>query len=168
LGVIAVLVVIEAFLNGQLLARGIETGILGGVTYAFIIAVLNVGVGYSAGRYLFRNVNHLRNHRKAEGFASILLWLAFAFLFNLLVAHYRAALGGSNPGDAERIGLTTFISTPFAIKELSGWLLFLLGCSFSLIAAADGWKMDDPIRDTDICPDASNTASRITHLKNKS
>jgi hypothetical protein len=143
-GVIAVLVVFEALLNGQLLARGIETGILGGVTYALIIAILNVGIGYSAGRYLFRNVNHLRNYRKAVGFASILLWLGFAFSFNLLVAHYRAALGGSNPGEAERIGFTTFVTTPFAIREMSGWLLFLLGCSFSLIAAADGWKMDDP------------------------
>jgi hypothetical protein len=143
-GVIAVLVLIESLLNGQLLARGVEMGILGGVTYALVIAILNVGIGYASGRYLFRNVNHVRNNRKAVGFASILLWTAFAFAFNLLVAHYRAALGGANPGEAERTALTTFTATPFAINEISGWLLFLLGCLFSLIAAADGWKMDDP------------------------
>jgi hypothetical protein len=143
-GIIAVLVLIESLLNGQLLARGIEMGLLGGVTYALVIAILNVGIGYAAGSYLFRNVNHLRGYRKAVGFTSIMVWMASAFAFNLLVAHYRAALGGSNPGEAERMALLTFTTAPFAIKEMSGWLLFLLGCSFSLIAAADGWKMDDP------------------------
>ncbi len=143
-GILACLVLVESFLNGQLLARGVEMGMLGGVTQALIIALLNVGVGCAAGRFLFTNVNHVRNYRKVVGFASILVWMAFAFSFNLLVAHYRAALGGSNPGDAERIALSTFTTTPFAIREISGWLLFLLGCSFSLIAAADGWRMDDP------------------------
>jgi hypothetical protein len=143
-GVIAVLVLIESLLNGQLLARGVELGILGGVTQALIIALLNVGFGYVAGRYLFTNVNHIHNYRKAAGFASILLWACLAFAFNLIVAHYRAALGGANPGDAERIAVSTFTRTPFSISEISGWLLFLLGCSFSLIAAVDGWNMDDP------------------------
>jgi len=101
-------------------------------------------VGYVAGRYLFTNINHVRNYRKGAAFASILGWIVFAFGFNLLVAHYRAALGGPNPGEAERIALRTFTTTPFAINEITGWLLFLLGFSFSLIAAADGWRMDDP------------------------
>ncbi len=143
-GVIAVLVLIESLLNGQLLARGIESGIVGGVTLALVIAILNVGVGYVAGRYLFTNINHIRNYRKAAAFASMLGWIVFAFGFNLLVAHYRAALGGSNPEEAERSALATFASAPFTINEITGWLLFLLGFSFSLIAAVDGWRMNDP------------------------
>jgi hypothetical protein len=143
-GVIAVLVLIESLLNGQLLARGVELGILGGITQALIIAILNVGIGFAAGRYLFTNVNHARTHRKIVGYTSVILWMFIALAFNLGVAHYRAALGGANPGEAEKVAVNTFFSTPFSISEVSGWLLFFLGCSFSLIAAVDGWNMDDP------------------------
>jgi hypothetical protein len=143
-GVISILVLIESLLNGQLLARGVELGILGGITQALIIAILNVGFGYTAGRYLFTNVNHAHTRRKIGGYASIILWMFIAFAFNLLVAHYRAALGGTNPSEAEKVAISTFTSAPFSISEISGWLLFFLGCSFSLIAAVDGWNMDDP------------------------
>ena len=143
-GLVAILVLIESLLNGQLLARGVELGILGGIAQALIIAILNVGFGYAAGRYLFTNVNHALTRRKIGGYGSIILWMFIAFAFNLLVAHYRAALGGSNPSEAEKIAVSTFTTNPFSIGEISGWLLFFLGCSFSLISAVDGYNMDDP------------------------
>jgi hypothetical protein len=33
---------------------------------------------------------------------------------------------------------------PFGVADLKSWLLFVMGCAFSLMAAIDGFKMDDP------------------------
>ena len=57
-GVLAVLVLIESFANGALLARGNPLGFLGGVSQALIIAVFNVAVGCSFGRIGVPNLSH--------------------------------------------------------------------------------------------------------------
>lgn len=143
-GIIAVLVVVESALNGTFLARGSELGLFGGVTQAIVIAVLNVGLGLAAGRLLLPSIWHRAVGRKIVGVLGIAAWFCAAFVFNLGVAHYRSAQGSGDPSQAERLALQNLVSSPFTLSEINDWLLFLLGFAFSLIAAADGYKMDDP------------------------
>jgi hypothetical protein len=49
-GVLLTLLIVEAMLNGYLLAAGDEFGLLGGFFQAVIIAVLNIGGGFLSGR----------------------------------------------------------------------------------------------------------------------
>ncbi|HEY9788370.1 MAG TPA: hypothetical protein V6D17_23475 [Candidatus Obscuribacterales bacterium] len=142
--IICFLVLIEAILNGFLLARGLEFGLLGGVVYAFIIASFNVAFGLVAGRFAFTNVVHRRSARRVAAFVGLSVWICVALLFNLGVAHYRAALGGDNPEQAEKTAISQLADRPLYLPEVSGWLLLFLGISFSVLAAVDGWKMDDP------------------------
>lgn len=142
-GVIALLVLVEAALNGNLLARGLELGLLGGVIYALTIAMINIGSGLVAGRIVIPNLRHRRALRRLAAGAGLLCWLIFAVTFNLAVAHYRAALGGDNPAEAERTAMHELRVQPWRLSEISSWLLFILGISFASFAAADGWRMDD-------------------------
>lgn len=143
-GVLAMLVLVEAVLNGSLLARGLESGRIGGVTQAVIIAIVNVAVGVLAGGIAVRNIVHRQLLRRIVAVAGLLSWIAFVVLFNLTVAHYRAALAGDNPSDAGRLAVQQLLTEPLAIPDIGGWLLFFLGVGFSIGAAFDGWKMDDP------------------------
>jgi hypothetical protein len=143
-GVIAVLVLVEASLNGLMLARGLALGLLGGVSQALIIAVINVAAGLLAGRIGLPNISHRKPLRRIVGAVALLVWLCFAAMLNLAVAHYRAALGGENPERADVIAIQDFRTRPFVVPEVTGWLLLILGFSFSIVAAADGWRMDDP------------------------
>jgi len=142
-GIITVLVLIEATLNGMMLARGLALGILGGVTQALVIAMINVAFGLLAGRFAVPNLNHRQPWRRLTGAAMLLFWICFSLAFNLAVAHYRSALGGENPEQADKIAIQNLVAHPLGVPEVTGWLLFILGISFSIVAAADGWKMDD-------------------------
>jgi hypothetical protein len=143
-GIVILLVLIEAFLNGSFLARGLELGMLGGITQALVIAAVNVSSGFVIGMLAVRNLSHKEPWRRITASVFVCAWLCFVLVFNLAVAHYRAALGGDNPSMAEHGALQQLTSAPLSISEMSGWLLFILGCSFSIIAAFDGWRMDDP------------------------
>jgi len=143
-GVVALLLVVEAVLNGNFLARGLELGLLGGVVEAFLIAVLNVGSGLVMGWLALRQLYHRRWTHKVPALLALILYAGAAVGFNLLVAHYRDALGGSNPENAGMLALQTFLSKPFHIIDINSCLLLAMGIGFSLIAVADGYLMDDP------------------------
>lgn len=143
-GVIAIIVLVESVLNGIFLARGDELGLIGGVTQALVIALINVGIGLMAGGGCLPQLVHRAWWRKiAGGFFAIFLF-GLALVFNLAVAHYRDALGGPMPDDAMHSAWTSFVHDPLGVADIQSWLLFMLGLAFSIIALLDGWKMDDP------------------------
>jgi hypothetical protein len=143
-GVILLIVVGEAALNGTFLARGHELGLLGGTFEAFVIAGLNVGAGLLTGWKVAPRLLHRKYRWKVAGALGILLYAIWVFGFNLAVAHYRYTLGLLQPEEAPRLALERLLAQPFDIPDLQAWLLFVLGCGFSLVAAIDGWTMDDP------------------------
>jgi hypothetical protein len=65
-------------------------------------------------------------------------------LFNLLVGQYRDALGGPDPMHASEAALSAFTAHPFVLAAFQSWILFGMGVFFWLVAAVDGFKMDDP------------------------
>ena len=48
------------------------------------------------------------------------------------------------PTHASEIALKTFTAHPFALAAFQSWILFAMGLFFWLVAAVDGFKMDDP------------------------
>lgn len=143
-GIIAVLLLVESLLNGSFLARGHELGLLGGVVEALVIAAINILVGLFVGWKVFRLLVHRYLTWKLVGVVGSTLYFVGVFGFNLAVAHYRDALGGDYPEEAAQLALRSLLSNPYGISDIRAWLLFLMGCSFSIISATDGWTMDDP------------------------
>lgn len=142
-GVISFIVLVESILNGIFLARGAELGLLGGVTQALVIALLNVGIGLTAGWFCLPQLVHRAWWRKIAGGLFAIGLVGFALVFNLAVAHYRDALGGPVPDEAMRTAWTSFVHDPLGVADVLSWLLCLLGVAFSITALFDGWKMDD-------------------------
>ena len=73
--------------------------------------------------------------------------LAVAYSSNLLVAHYRDALGGSDPDNASAAALTAWLANPVNPLRVSGveslWLLGL-GVVFTIMGLIDGFLFEDP------------------------
>ena len=143
-GIALVLLLLESVLNGTFLARGHELGLTGGVAEALAIAFLNIGSGLWVGWKAVPNVMHKSPARKITGVILTLSYLALVIGFNLAVAHYRDALGGEFPDRAGELALVSVWSDPLGVASVQSWLLFAMGLGFSLLAASDGWTMDDP------------------------
>jgi hypothetical protein len=142
-GFVLVLLLIEAVLNGAFLARGHEFGLTGGVAYALAIALLNIMVGLWIGWKVVPNVVHRNPLRKLAGAALAVAYLVLVTGFNLTVAHYRDALGGDFPERAAELAWQTVWADPLGVASVESWWLFAMGLGFSLLAAGDGWTMDD-------------------------
>lgn len=142
-GILA-LFVVEGILNGPFIAVGDPFGLVGGTTKALAIAVLNVGVGLVVGRKVVPRLVHRKPLWKLLGCLGVGLYGGWMLGFNLAVAHYRYALGGEQPEQATHLALASLLAQPLGIADMEAWFLFALGCGFSLLAAGDGWSMDDP------------------------
>jgi hypothetical protein len=138
------LLIIESILNGNFLARGSEYGLLEGVMDALGIAMLNVGVGFLIGNSVMRYIFHRQLFKKIVGWFGSISFICFAFGFNLSVAHYRDALGGEFPEKAASLVLDNFFNTPFNIADFKSWMMMVVGIIFSIVAAFDGFRTDDP------------------------
>jgi hypothetical protein len=72
--------------------------------------------------------------------------LGAAYISNLLVAHYRDALGGSDPDNASTAALNAWLTNPVNPLKVSGaeslWLLGL-GIAFTIIGLVDGYLFED-------------------------
>lgn len=134
---------LEGGFNGQFLAKGSEFGFVGGTFLALIIAGMNVAFGASAGRFIAPWLSYRSWGVRLIAAASILAYLALSFGFNLAVAHYRSAVTG-DPFEASVVAYQHFVAGPFVVEDFESWALFIVGLMFSLFAAYDGWRMDDP------------------------
>jgi hypothetical protein len=140
---LVLLLAIEAVLNGFFLAKGSEFGLVGGVVQAMIIAGLNISVGVAVGRFAAPWLSYRSWTTKVLAAVAILVYLGLAFGFNLAVAHYRTAMTG-DPFDASVNAYRDLRAHAFGIEDLESWGLFVMGLMFSLFAAYDGWRLDDP------------------------
>jgi len=141
-GIIALLFLAEIVGNSYFLAKGSAYGLIGGFAEAVIIAFLNIGVSITIGMYGLQQLWHRAPGRKFIGFLSLILWVAFAGVFNLLVAHYREAAGAFLDGGG-KIALTAIQSNPLGLTDFQSWVLFGIGALFAFIALVDALSMDD-------------------------
>jgi hypothetical protein len=142
--IILVILMVESILNGTFLARGLETGLIGGVIEAFVIAAVNVGFGFFLGDSIMRYAFHRNYLLRFVTFIEVPISCGIAITFNLLVGHYRDALGGADPMHASSAAIDSFLAHPLQLAALESWILFCVGIFFCLVAAVDGFKMDDP------------------------
>jgi hypothetical protein len=142
-GILLVILLLEAYLNGTFLAKGNEEGLLGGVSYALIFAAINIALAWANGRWFVTRWHH---HRYSVRLVAMLLTFGCAsasFAFNLLVAHYREAVALGPTASHEAV-LRDFLASPFALTDIESLMLFFGGLIFAIVAAGDGYRWDDP------------------------
>lgn len=138
------MLVIESFLNGTFFARGSETGLVGGVSKAIALSAVNICVGFAAGFLVWRWARGRGAWRKMVWGIVALLLIALSFVINLFIATYRdlfAAVGGvhglSDTVARMKMGLS-------GLADTDSLVLLVLGFVFSVIAAVEGFYLDDP------------------------
>lgn len=133
----------ESLANAYFFAMGNDYGLLGGALQAFLVSVVNVGLGLVVGGILFRQVNHVEKWRKyLFGTLCFVVWSA-AFLWNLLVGHYRTALS-LEPDNAESLAIQRFLESPLNLGELASWMLFAIGILIFIFVNYKAYHGDDP------------------------
>jgi len=146
--ILLLFIVVESAINGSFLAVGIEGGLITGCLMALGISFFNVVLlGFTFGAMAVREVNHRRLYRKLVGALVFCAVLAIAYSSNLLVAHYRDALMGTDPDNASAAALKSWLANPANPLKVSGveslWLL-ALGIAFTIVGVIDGFFYDDP------------------------
>lgn len=142
-GLILLLFLLEVAGNSYFLAKGSAYGLIGGFAEAVIIAILNLGASLVLGFYGLRQCWHRAFWRKCSGVLSLFAWLTFAAAFNLLVAHYREAVGVFLEGGGAS-AVQALQANPLGLADFQSWVLFGIGALFAFIAFVDGHSMDDP------------------------
>ncbi|WP_454817196.1 hypothetical protein [Labrys neptuniae] len=137
-----VMFVIEAFANGNFLAKGNEQGLLGGVTEAISFAALNIFGTFVIGHFGVKQIAHNSVVRKCLGVLAFCFYLAFALGLNLALAHYRDVSAQLLDGGGDRV-MQAMAATPFQLRDINSWLFFGLGLLFSVVALIDSLTFSD-------------------------
>lgn len=141
--VLGLLLILETIINGSFFARGSEQGLIGGVIAASVLSAINLGLGFLAGLLAVRALFHSRASVKVVGGVGVGVWLVATFVLNLFIANYRDlfALRAGVVSSAEL--LAQMKGGLFGVEHTESLILFGLGCLLNLIAALDGFKLDD-------------------------
>lgn len=140
---VSMLVLIESVMNGYFFSSSNVLGLLGGISVAIVISIINVAFSMIFG-YVSRNVNHIRWMRKFIGIIAIVSALLFSLSFNLSVAHFRDAAAILSWQDAVTAAILNFTAAPFALTSFESWLLLGIGILISVGAFWKGYLQDDP------------------------
>lgn len=135
-------IIIESALNGVFFAEGSDSGLVGGVGTALVIACINVSIGGAVGAFSLRYKNHCKQWKVILGWCGFAIFTIISLIFNLLVAHYRTAMI-QQPDNAASQAMETFSQGITAIADVQSWLLCLLGIGFYFAAVYKGYKADD-------------------------
>jgi hypothetical protein len=137
------LLIVETAVNGVYLAKGNDSGLVGGIGYAFGFAFVNVMGTFLLALFGIRQLNRRSVGLKIAGLISLLLWVALAFALNLAMAHYRE-ISATAVDDIGLLVRQRIASDPFGLADIDSFVLFAGGLLFSIAALLDGLFMTDP------------------------
>lgn len=141
-GVLLVALIIESFLNGLFFAEGSDSGLLGGIGIAAMVAVANIAFGFILGWLVLRYKNHIANWRRNLSITISFTALLLSFIGNLFIAHYREALS-IYPDEAHTYVWESINNGWMSISTISSWLLLVIGLLFYILAVFKGYHYDD-------------------------
>ncbi len=139
---VIVLIILELIANGHFLSAGSEFGLVGGILEALLFAALNVVVALLFGLIAIPYLTHRNLFLKLLGLVGFVAYLAWMIGLNLGLAHYREVAEGVLEGGG-RLVIQRLQTAPLQLEDFESWLLFALGCVFSLLAMIDGLKWKD-------------------------
>ncbi len=104
-GIISMLVIMEAGINGVLFADSSDQGLFGGWLEALVLSITNVGAAFLFGRMVLPQLHRRGPGVKAGAFVLCLAGVAAILAINLVGAHYRDFKSEAGPDPAPPIVL---------------------------------------------------------------
>ena len=140
--IVFMILTLEAVLNTIIFAKGSDFGILGGFWEALLVATVNVGIAYIAGRFALPFTHHIKPLKQIGAWIGMATYFSSMLVFNLMAAHYRMALEIS-PDNPIIAAAKSFSSAPLQIDSFQAWMLFILGVIASVITLYKAYTEDD-------------------------
>lgn len=137
-----VLIVVEGILNASFFSQGLDSGLLGGFSYAVALALLNVALAFAFGKFAIPYVFHSRVPQKLFGVVALAFALSIMASVGIGIAHFRDSLTAEAIEPA-RVALQTLVASPFSLRDFFSWALFFISIAFGLAALFDGLSSDD-------------------------
>ena len=104
-GILSMLVIMEAGINGVLFADSSDQGLFGGWLEALVLSITNVGAAFLFGRMVLPQLHRRGLGVKAGAFVLCLAGVAAILAINLVGAHYRDFKSEAGPDPAPPIAL---------------------------------------------------------------
>lgn len=145
-GLLAIVCVLEALVNGFFFRQGMEEGIVGGAFIALLLAGVDVFVVFWAARSSVWSCYGHDLTRKIIGGVATVFALGWALFYNLLTAHVREYLQADLlMEEAMQQALDRFLAMPFGIEQADSLVLIILGVVFSVSAYYAGATWEEVI-----------------------
>jgi len=160
--VIVLLFAAETLPNAIILGEGEELGIAGGYTVAILFSLINLSLGFAAGRWGWTNALHRNPIRKLCGLALGIGCLIGVLLINLALAHYRAAVESGMASSAAAAAVIPLMkSDPLALGDIKSAIMVMMGLISALIVMMEGWFWDEPY------PGYGEVADHLRHAQGR-
>ena len=141
-GILLFLFLVESVANSAFLAKGNELGVLGAYIVAGGISALNILSAFLIFGRASRYLGHVTQWRRVLAGVGMGIYVGFAFVLNLGVAHYRE-VSADLISEAGVAVVQRMQEAAFGLQDAESWLLFGLGFLFSIIAFLEGRAFDD-------------------------
>ena len=155
--VIAVLVVLEAYINGRIMGPVLAGGELEGRGYAITIAVINVFGSFGAGLLIFRYFNHIKTQFKNWAYFGSFLYIMAITYINLAAGVFRGiAEKKSQMFDGTELNQDILLPSADVVAAEAFWpldnlealtfqsqLFIGMGIIFAFLSALDGYFFED-------------------------
>lgn len=144
MGLLVLLISVEAGMNGVFFSKGSEFGLLGGIVTAVGISFANVLIAYSIGLFPMRWINHKNIFIKFVGLIFSLAGLTALIGLHGFAAHYRDVIGTVGEENALPAAINTLLRHPIELADVNSYYLFGLGAVLASTAIWKGYTNDDP------------------------
>jgi hypothetical protein len=143
--IIVLLFAAETLPNAIILGEGEELGIAGGYTVAILFSLINLSLGFAAGRWGWTNALHKNLLRKLFGLVLAVGCLGGVLLINLALAHYRAAIESGMASSAAAAAVIPQMAVqPLVLGDIKSVIMVAMGVISALIVMMEGWFWDEP------------------------
>lgn len=144
IGLLVLLISVEAGMNGVFFSKGSEFGFLGGIVTAVGISFANILIAYCVGLFPMRWINHKNFVIKFFGLVFSLAGLAALVALHGFAAHYRDVIGTVGEENALPATVNTLLRHPVELADINSYYLFVLGVVLASTAIWKGYTNDDP------------------------
>lgn len=141
--IVAILIVLESLINGSMFASGSEAGLIGGISQALVLSLLNVGSALLFGFFVLPQLVHRSIARRLLGAAALPVYLIAVLAINLFIAHFRDAFI-AHAGQVDMPSLLDQLARhPFVLADANSLVLCALGIGLNIVALIDTIGFDD-------------------------
>ena len=144
IGMLVVLVSVEAAANAVFFSKGSDFGLLGGLWTAVCISAVNIVIAFALGFLPLRWLRHRNYLIKFLGLLSAAIGIASIVIVHGLAAHLREVPGTVDEDAMFLVAARSLWSNPFGLHDINSYYLFIIGVVWAIVAIWKGYTFDDP------------------------